>query len=159
VGLADATAARLRAAGLAARTVTVKVRFADFRTITRSSTLPVPVVTGPALARVALGLLAAVDVSAGVRLLGVSVGHLGIGDGPPPRQLRLDDPVGAGSDPDTPWVDASRAVDEVRRRFGADAIGPAVLARSGRLRVTRRGRGPWGPDRPAGAHEPGADGR
>ena len=46
--MADAVAARLRAAGLAGRTVTLKVRFGDFHTITRSATVGEPVDTGPA---------------------------------------------------------------------------------------------------------------
>ncbi len=159
VRLADATAGRLRAAGLSARTVTVKVRFADFRTITRTSTLPAAVVTGPALARAALGLLAAVDVSAGVRLLGLSATHLAAADDRAPQQLRFDDAIGPGSAPAEPWIGASRAVDEIRRRFGADAIGPAALAPGGRLRVARRGGGPWGPDTPVGAQDPDVGGR
>ena len=44
--MADATAARLRRDGLAGRTVTLKVRFGDFRTITRSRTVPDPLSGG-----------------------------------------------------------------------------------------------------------------
>jgi DNA polymerase IV len=51
VRMADGVAGRLRRAGLSARTVTLKVRFGDFRTITRSTTLPTPVDDAPALAR------------------------------------------------------------------------------------------------------------
>ena len=47
VRMSDAVASRLRAARLAGRTVTLKVRFASFRTITRSQTVPDPIDTGP----------------------------------------------------------------------------------------------------------------
>ena len=52
---ADAVATRLRKAGVAGRTVTLKVRFPDFRTITRSRTAAAPIDTGAELARLAAG--------------------------------------------------------------------------------------------------------
>jgi DNA polymerase-4 len=136
VRMADAVGTRLKRAGLAGRTVTLKVRFHDFRTITRSATQPAPVDAGPTIARVAKELLAAVDPSPGVRLLGVSVSGL---TDDPTRQLTLDD-VAVGS-----WDDASQAVDDIRRRFGDAAIGPASLAGADGLRIKRRGDQQWGP--------------
>jgi DNA polymerase IV len=135
VRLADAVAARLRRSGLAGRTVALKVRFSDFRTITRSSTVPEPVDTGAEVARLARDLLTGVDPSSGVRLLGVSVSQLEAGT----RQLALGD-AGRGS-----WPEATRAVDRIRGRFGEDAIGPAVLAGGDGLDVKRRGDQQWGP--------------
>lgn len=108
----DAVAARLRGAGLAGRTVTVKVRFNDFATITRSRTLPEAVDTAPELASAAGALLDGVDAGPGVRLLGVSVGNLTEGAA---RQLEL----GVGG---PGWGEASEAVDGVRARFGPDAV-------------------------------------
>ena len=78
VRMADAVATRLRAAGLAGRTVTLKVRFASFPTITRSSTVPEPIDNGPGIAAAARGLLDQVDCEDGVRLLGVSMSNLGL---------------------------------------------------------------------------------
>ena len=72
VGLADGVASRLRAAGVTARTVQLKVRFGDFTTVTRSRTLPEPTDLAADLRRVAGELLHALDVAPGVRLLGVS---------------------------------------------------------------------------------------
>ena len=138
VRMSDAVAARLRKARLAGRTVTVKVRFHDFSTITRSHSFPSPVDTGPVIARAAVSLLDQVDVSPGVRLLGVGVSNL-VEDGA--RQLSLDD-VGD----EAAWSDASRAIDAIRTRFGSDAVGPATLAREGELRVKREGDTQWGPD-------------
>lgn len=137
--MADAVAWRLRRAAVAARTVTIKVRFGDFRTVTRSVTLAAPVDDGPALARAAQGLLAKVDLLGGVRLLGVSAA--GLVDAST-RQLSLDDAGGRS------WHVASGAVDAVRARFGDRAIGPASAVGPGGVRVPRRGEAPWGPDTP-----------
>jgi DNA polymerase-4 len=136
VRMADAVAQRLRNHGLAGRTVTIKVRFHDFRTITRSVTLPAAVDTGPAIARAAKELLEPVDPASGVRLLGVSVANLA-DDGA--RQLSLEDVQHPG------WDDASRAVDEIRKRFGDEAIAPATLREPGGIRVKRQGDQQWGP--------------
>ena len=135
---ADAVAHRLRAQSVVAKTVTIKVRYGDFTTLTRSVTLPQPVMAGPSIAEVAGRLLDQLDVSRGVRLLGISASGLVDGAG---QQLTLDDAT-SGS-----WDEASRAVDDIRRRYGPSAIGPARLARPGEgLRVTRRGQQQWGPD-------------
>jgi DNA polymerase-4 len=137
VRMADAVAARLRSAGLAGRTVTLKVRFGDFRTITRSATAGAPLDDGPAIARTARALLDQVDPSPGVRLLGVSVSGLVSGA---TRQLSLDDAGGAS------WHEASGAVDAIRKRFGSAAIGPASTVGASGIRVKRRGQNQWGPD-------------
>jgi DNA polymerase-4 len=143
VRLTDAVASRLRRQGLAGRTVTIKVRFADFRTITRSRTEPEALDTGPALAAVGLALLDAVDVSPGVRLLGLSVSNLVAATG---RQLSLDDASGAAS-PATGGSpeDVAGAVDRVRARFGEAAVGPASLVGREGLKLRRQGDQQWGP--------------
>jgi DNA polymerase-4 len=141
VRMGDAVAARLREGGLSGRTVNIKVRFHDFATITRSHSLPAPVDTGPEIIRVASTLLDAVDVSSGVRLLGVGVSNLTEGGG---AQLTFDDL--AGGDSTGAWGDATKAVDEVRRRFGDRSLGPAVLVDGSGVRVKRRGEQQWGPN-------------
>jgi DNA polymerase IV len=148
VRMADAVATRLRSQGLVGRTVTLKVRFHDFETITRSVTVPEGVGHGPAVAAAARRLMDGVDPSPGIRLLGVAVAHLGP---PTPQQLSLGDL--ADDDPDVPaaWDGASRAVDEIRERYGEAAIGPARLVQGGRLRVARRGDQQWGPGVPPSA--------
>jgi DNA polymerase-4 len=137
VRMADATASRLRDSGFAGRTVTLKIRFGDFRTITRSRTVPDPLASGPSIARVAKELLDGVDPAPGVRLLGVSVSGLVEGA---TRQLTLDDATRLDA-----WEDATQAVDRIRARFGAEAVVPAALAGPGGIRVTRRGDQQWGP--------------
>lgn len=134
--LADGVARRLRQAGVQGRTVTLKLRFPDFRTLTRSVTLSAHVDDPRTIGRAAVDLLAALELSVGVRLLGVSVSGLGTDAG---RQLSFEDLS-------TVTDDVTGAVDAVRDRFGENAIGPAsTVAVPGRLRVPARGRAPWGP--------------
>ncbi|GEP32835.1 DNA polymerase IV [Nocardioides szechwanensis] len=73
---AGEVATRLRKHGLSGRTVTIKVRLHDFTTLNRSSTLPSPTDSTATVARVARALLADLDTSGGVRLLGVGVSGL-----------------------------------------------------------------------------------
>jgi DNA polymerase-4 len=113
----------------------VKVRFADFHTITRARTVASPVDSGPAVAVTALELLEQIDPSPGVRLLGVSVSNLAP---EPAHQLSFDE-TGPS------WSEASLAVDEIRRRYGHGAVGPASLAGGQGLRVKRQGDQQWGP--------------
>jgi DNA polymerase-4 len=136
VRLGDSVASRLRAAHVAGRTVTIKVRFHDFRTITRSVTLPSAVDTGPDVVRAATELLDRIDPTPGVRLLGIHVSQLADGAA---RQLSLDD-VDAPS-----WDDATGAIDAIRARFGPGAIVPASLAGPEGIRVKRKGDQQWGP--------------
>lgn len=145
--LTDAVAHRLRRSALAARTVQLKVRFGDFRTVTRSATLEEPTADALTLVRTARMLLEGVDTGAGVRLLGVSGSQLVGGSEPRGRQLRL----GEGGEDQAPWADATHAIDLIRGRFGPDAIVPAALAEGlGRrgIHVMRRGEQQWGPTLP-----------
>ncbi len=67
---------RLRKARMSGRTVSIKVRLHDFSTVSRSATLPEPSDDGRQIARIARSLLAELDTSTGVRLLGVGVSGL-----------------------------------------------------------------------------------
>src|SRR5690606_37932891 len=131
------------AAGIAGRTVTLKVRFADFRTITRSATRREPTDVSHELAAEAKRLLAGVDPALGVRLLGVSVSNL-VADAA--RQLSFDELAADGAeDAGRDWEEADRAVYAIRDRWGHQAIGPAsALDRDG-LRIKQRGDQQWGP--------------
>ena len=140
--LADGVASRLRADGLAARTITLKVRDAAFRTITRSRTLARPVDSASAITGTVDGLLDKASVSGGVRLLGVAASRFA----EPAEQLQLDG-LDDGNEP--LWSDASRAIDRVRGRFGGSAIGPASALSPSGLRVVRRGQHQWGTDDPS----------
>ena len=140
VRLADGVARRLRSAGLGARTLQLKIRFGDFTTISRSTTTADALDLAPDILDAVRPLLAAIDTSRGVRLLGVSGSNLGVAS----RQLSFDE---AESAPD--WASATGALDEIRARFGASAIGPASALEGGALRVVRPGTQQWGPDQPS----------
>ncbi|MCL2849645.1 MAG: DNA polymerase IV [Micrococcales bacterium] len=129
--LADTCAARLRRAGVVGRTVSVKVRTSDFRTLSRSHTLVSPTDVGREVFLVARRLLAGVDLRGlPVRLIGVRVEALSRAQDVP-RQPTLDEAVdGPGR------REAEVAVDEVRARFGRQAIGPATTAPGSRLSVS-----------------------
>ncbi|HET6916172.1 MAG TPA: DNA polymerase IV [Acidimicrobiales bacterium] len=151
VRMSDAVASRMRKAGLSGRTVSIKVRYGDFRTLTRSHTAPRPVFDGQIMASIAASLLDALDLGDGIRLLGVGVSGLtGSGEGAAGGQLVLDlEGTGGtegGSDPAGPsWREATEAVDAVRERFGHAAVGPAALVGPGGIRVKRQGDTQWGP--------------
>jgi DNA polymerase-4 len=116
LALADGVAARLRAHGLRARTVTLKYRDEDFRTTTHARTLKQAVDSGDALFRVASELYSEVHRGRKVRLLGIYASHFGEAK----AQLDLFDA------PFTPSP-VDRVRDEVARRFGEDAITRASL--------------------------------
>lgn len=74
--MARKVAERLKKSGLSGRTVTIKIRHHDFETHTKSATLVGPTDSAATLSTTAKGLLAATDVSSGLRLLGVGVSGL-----------------------------------------------------------------------------------
>ncbi len=139
VRLADGVAGRLRASGVGARTLTVKVRFAGFTTITRSVTSADALDLAPDIVAVLRPVMETIDPSPGVRLLGVSGSNLA----PPSRQLSLDELSEATPD----WDSTTAAVDEIRERFGPGAIGPASSLDEQGLRVVERGAQQWGPEK------------
>jgi DNA polymerase-4 len=143
VRLADAVAARLRDNELGGRTVTLKARMNDFTTVTRSVTVAQPVQSGVLLAQLAKELVRAIDPTPGVRLLGISVSKL---VDRPSVQLSLDELSTTTAPRAATRADVDAAVDRVRRRFGADAIGPAGLVGARGLRTKRRGDQQWGPN-------------
>ncbi|MBU5422632.1 DNA polymerase IV [Cellulomonas hominis] len=133
--LADRCAGRLRAQQLVARTVAVKIRTSDFRTLTRSRTLPQPTDVGRELYLAARDLLAAADLGGlPVRLVGVRAEGLMPAEDVV-RQPTLEEAVAENADARR---DAERAMDLVRERFGRSAIGAGTRAvgRSARAEPT-----------------------
>ncbi len=138
IRMVDAVATRLHTAGVAGRTIQLKVRFGDFTTITRSATIAEPTDKAHVIRSTSEALLAKIDIDPGVRLLGVSVSQLGE---PIAQQLSLDDAAGPGRN------ETDDIVEAIRDRFGGDAIGPATLARPGKsLDRMVPGQQQWGPD-------------
>ena len=137
--MAVRVAERLEKAGLSGRTITLKVRHHDFSTNTRSTTLAGPTADGRTISRLATGLLAELDTTAGVRLLGVGVSGLAdwIQD-----DLFADEPDDADQEPDP--VDEPSAAAPAERSWppGSDVLhddwGLGWVWGSGRGRVTIR---------------------
>ena len=130
VRLVDRVARRMRQADVRARTITLKVRYADFRTITRSRTVDVPVDLARDVLTVARTLLDDVSIGGGVRLLGVHAHQL-VRSG---ETIALQ-PDLFGEAPDEQPGRASaleRISDQVRDRFGDGAVRPASLIRTER---------------------------
>src|SRR5690606_36958865 len=120
--LSERVAARLRAAGQVARTVSVKLRRADFTTITRSRTLREPTDVGQEIYATARELYAAAGLErVRLRLVGVRAENLRPAE-TATRQLTL-------GERETGWREAERAMDAVARRFGSGAVRPASLLR------------------------------
>ncbi|MFT5288686.1 MAG: DNA polymerase-4 [Planctomycetota bacterium] len=138
----------LRHRGLRGRTVTIKARYANFKTVTRSKTVDVPVNQGRRIYAVARELFNRVPAGP-LRLLGVQVSNLAdvrtpvqaslFGDAPAPETLKLIDSKKESSRPQTPVDEArhqkaSAAMDSLRKRYGKGTVVPASLLG----RVSRR---------------------
>jgi DNA polymerase-4 len=127
--LADRIGTRLRAKSLSGRTITIRVRFADLHSVTRSVTLETPISATTTLAEIAEELVRATLAQhpreQKISLLAICVSHL-----TKDSELQLDLPLGLQDDPRNPgsqrglarWA-ADRAVDRIRARFGWEAIG------------------------------------
>jgi len=130
--LADRTAHRLRASGQVGRTVGIKVRFADFTTVTRARTVAVPTDVGREIYETARALYDALRLDRPrVRLVGVRVEGITPATAAP-RQLEI------GSR-ERGWREADQAVDRAAQRFGADVVRPAALVRRVTWVTTRDG--------------------
>jgi len=119
-GLAERAARDLRSHGLVARTVTLKLRYRDFTTVTRSTTLPSPTDADRTIARAARAMFrVAWSRRVSVRLLGVGLANLV--DAAPQMDLFADPR-------DLAWERLTGPVDRLRDRYGFGAIrtGPAL---------------------------------
>ena len=118
--LAERVGSRLRAHGHVGRTVALKVRFADFTTITRSRTLPEPTDVARDIYRTATELYDALGLQrARIRLVGVRIEGL-LDSDEAHHQLQL----GA---PELGWREVEQAMDKAAARFGSGAVTPARL--------------------------------
>ncbi|HYD98846.1 MAG TPA: DNA polymerase IV [Alphaproteobacteria bacterium] len=112
--LCERVAARLKSAELAGITVTVKLKTADFRSLSRSSTLAAPTQLAEALYRAAAPLVEAEADGRAFRLIGVGLSGLGPADNADPPDLI--DPAVARRKA------VEQAMDRVRAKFGRGAI-------------------------------------
>jgi DNA polymerase-4 len=116
--LTERATARLRDRNLFAKTISIKVRFADFSTINRSKTLPLPIDSTHDVYEVVKGLYLALRIErARLRLVGVSLENLSEGA---PHQMML-------GEREVGWRQAEGAIDQARARFGKGSVRPARL--------------------------------
>lgn len=126
LALATETGASLRAEGLRARTVTVRLRYTDFTDRSASRTLPEPLESDRALFQVARQLLRQLreQRGGGIRLLGVGVSKLGDDENDEP--LLFEVPSRIESERDRKLSEVS---DRLRARFGKDALVPGRISK------------------------------
>jgi DNA polymerase IV len=119
--LSGRTADGLRKGGYVARTISVKLRLANFKTLTRSRTLAHPTDVAREIYATACTLFTSsgLDDGARLRLVGVRASSLTPAAGAVMQPTLDDRPVG--------WREAEQAVDLITRRFGAGAVRPAAL--------------------------------
>ena len=118
--LTEKASARLREKELFAKTISIKVRFADFSTITSSKTLPLPISSTQEIYQVVKDLYKALKLErARLRLVGVSLENLHENA---PEQLML-------GQREKGWREAESAVDRASERFGEESVRPARLIR------------------------------
>src|SRR2546421_740095 len=126
--LADRIGARLRAKSLTGRTITVRVRFADLRSVTRSLTLSATISATRALAEIAenlvRGVLADHPKEKTISLLAIAVSNLEVH-----AIVQLELPLGLGDEGRRPGTKkgvarsrADGAMDAIRQRFGGEAV-------------------------------------
>ena len=116
--LTERATARLRDRELFAKTISIKVRFADFSTINRSKTLPLPIDSTHDVYEVVKNLYQALRIDrARLRLVGVSLENL---SQEAPVQLVL-------GEREVGWRQAEGAMDKARARFGKGSVRPARL--------------------------------
>jgi len=116
--LTEKTAARLRENDYYAKTISIKVRFADFSTISRSKTLPLPIDSTHDIYEIAKSLYLALNLDrARLRLVGISLDNLSEAA---PEQLLL----GAR---ERGWREADSAIDRAKLRFGGGSVRPGRL--------------------------------
>ncbi|WP_238007707.1 DNA polymerase IV [Dactylosporangium sp. AC04546] len=134
LALSTKVAQRLRHAGHAGRTVSVKIRLADFQTLSRSRTIEVPTDVSREIFEIGWSLFQAARPGERIRLIGVRVEGLVQADGAP-RQMTL-------GERDHGWRDAERAADAVAARFGSGLVKPASLLGGDGLRQDGNGAAP-----------------
>ena len=136
LALSDRVAGQLRSKGLVGRTVSLKLKTADFQVLTRSRTLAVPTDTAKVILGAARDLLVAVDLGGrAVRLVGVRVEGLVRSD---ERQVTLEESVEDGG---PARRRAEVAMDQVRERFGAGAVVPGFMINDGESELPPRATG------------------
>ena len=118
----EEVARQLRKTGFRARTITLKIKHADFKQFTRSKTIDIPTRSSETIYRYAAELLENYHLTQQIRLIGV--GTAGFTPASLPVQLKLFDPV---EKTDKTWEKVDRTVESIAQKFGRDAIKRGTL--------------------------------
>jgi DNA polymerase-4 len=110
---------RMREKGFATNTISIKVRFVDFKTISRSKTVDLPITGTQEIFEVVKNLYLALNLDRVlIRLVGISLDSLV--EDEDVKQLTLGERA-------TGWRQADKAIDRIKSRFGARSLRPARL--------------------------------
>jgi DNA polymerase-4 len=116
--MCERASSRMRERSLFAKTITLKVRFADFTTVNRSKTLPLPIDTTHEIYEVAKALYEALSIErARIRLVGVSLENL---------QTDTHEQLVLGAR-ESSWRELQGGIDAAKARFGRDSVRPGRL--------------------------------
>ena len=124
---ADEVAAQLRRKGLFARRVTIKLTFADFRRITRQTTLDTPTHLSGRIYEEAVALFNREWKGQRIRLVGLGCSQFAHDDSAAPSQLDLFGQVERQETHDEGWGKVEKSVDAIREKFGKYAVTRARL--------------------------------
>jgi len=111
---------QLRSKGLRAKTVVLKIKDADFRQFTRSTTLKTYLQSARAIHKEAVSLLNSCEIDKEIRLIGVGVS--GLIPASVPVQINMFDEE---KNKNGKWEKVDRALDDIEKKFGKNAIGKA----------------------------------
>lgn len=118
----EEVARQLRKAGFRARTITLKIKHADFKQFTRSKTINAPTRSSETIYRYAAELLENYHLTQQIRLIGV--GTSGFTSASLPVQLNLFDRVEQN---DKTWEKVDRTVESIAKKFGREAVKRGTL--------------------------------
>ena len=118
--MCERAAGRMREKSMASRTIAIKIRFADFKTINRSKTLPSPITSTTQIYEVAKSLFLALKLErARIRLVGISLENLTESFESYEQQVL--------GERDKGWREATAAIDAASQKFGEGSVRPARL--------------------------------
>ena len=115
-------ARQLRKAGVRAKTITIKIKDADFKTITRRTTIAIPTQSSKTIYKNAARLMDDYKITKKIRLIGV--GTSGFSSVTASVQMSLFDTHTAPGDD---WEKVDKALDSIGKKFGTDVVGRASL--------------------------------
>jgi len=122
---AESVARQLRKEGVKAKTVTLKIKHADFKQVTRSTTLPVPTQSSETIYQTAFRLLNKYRMKTKIRLIGV--GASGLRTDSAPAQMSLFKDLKSNN---SNWEKVDKTVDSITAKYGKDVIKRGSLTKS-----------------------------